>query len=301
MKKAMMIIFVCFLIINFTLPTMAYTHSKVNSNIDIGKTEIVLSDRSRLEIEYLPSDGTRTNKDNFPFIVREYNDNMLTEIRGYVGSDIVQITNYIDGNKIDQKTKDVSDIVTRTKMEKMNVRNSLRSLNAGKNKLGSIIYNKAYGSNEEKEIIVYSKITDRDMESYEIHAEASSTVSLIVSSLVSKGLGAVMKKADITSLVITLVSGLGGIVANGIIGIFVKDTVAVEATYYTLNGYYSPTGYYSPDYEGVARQVKTKKSNSYNKWFYEGYTPHNWKDGPLANMLYLGTFGGVYPYVKEYR
>ena len=86
-----------------------------------------------------------------------------------------------------------------------------------------------------------------------------------------------------------------------IISISLDESVSVDAYHYALTGYYEPTNYYSPGYEGIERHVKTKKSSAYNEWFYEGFTPHQWKDGPLANVLYIGTFGGTYPYVKEYR
>ena len=147
-----------------------------------------------------------------------------------------------------------------------------------------------------------TKITKNDLESYRIHALATDSVTTIVGALVGAGLGVILGPLiDIPAIVVSIVTSLGGSAVGGAIGIAIDDSVAVDTTYYTLTGYHAPTNYYSPGYDGVARLVKTKNSNAYNKWFYEGYTPHNWKDGPLANVLYIGTFGGTYPYVKEYR
>lgn len=58
---------------------------------------------------------------------------------------------------------------------------------------------------------------------------------------------------------IAIISGLGGSVAGGAIGIAFSEDVAVNAKYYTLTGYHAKTNRYSSGYDGVARQVYTKK------------------------------------------
>ena len=102
-------------------------------------------------------------------------------------------------------------------------------------------------------------------------------------------------------IAIAIVSGLGGSVAGGAIGIAFSEDVAVNSKYYMLTGYHAITNRYSSGYDGVARQVCTKNSNYYKKWFYDGFTPYNWKDGDnLAISLWNSMIGTTWPYVKAY-
>ena len=104
-------------------------------------------------------------------------------------------------------------------------------------------------------------------------------------------------------MAIAIVSAYGGNVAGGaIIGVLFTEKVAVDATYYTLTGYHSTSNYHTAGYYGIARLVKTKNSNAYNKWFYEGYTPQEWRKGDsLANILWIAVFARPFPYVYAYQ
>lgn len=297
MKKAIASILACvFLLCTFSFPALADT------NVATGTNEVILSDTSRIELTYLSNGGTRSSSTGNGFIVRQYEgDQVVQEVTGYVGGPTIQIVDYNNGNVVKQTTRNVADIVTKTSVS-VPSDSFTRAASSYGDYLGRIIYNKASGSNEEREITVYSKVTKHDLESYRIHALATDSINAIVGALVGAGLGLILgPEIGIPALVASIVTSLGGSAAGTVVGIAIDDSVAVDATYYTLTGYYAPTNYYSPGYEGVARLVKTEYSSAYNQWFYEGYTPHNWKDGPLANVLYIGTFGGTYPYVKEYR
>lgn len=94
----------------------------------------------------------------------------------------------------------------------------------------------------------------------------------------------------------------GGNTLGGKIGVAFPEPVAVEATYYTLTEYHSASNHYIAGHKGVERLVTTKKSNSYNKWFYEGYTPHNWKKSDdFATILWMSVFARPFAYVHAYR
>lgn len=288
MKKAISSVLICIaLLLNLTAPVMASTNASTDVN--------------RIELVYLTNDNSRAseNGNGTPFVVKQYQGNQVVqEVTGYVGGPTIQIIDYYNGKIIKQTTRNVSDFVSKISETPSDSSNATSDYGSY---LGRIIYNKASGSNEEREITVYSKQTYFNEESFRIHAEATDTISSLVGALVGAGLGVILgPMIDIPALVLGIVTGLGGGAVGGLVGIAIDEAVSVDAYYYTLTGYYEPTNYYSPGYEGIERLVQTK-GPAYNKWFFEGYTPQQWKDGPLANVLYLGTFGGIYPYVKEYR
>lgn len=146
--------------------------------------------------------------------------------------------------------------------------------------LGHIIYNKDIGNTVSGEdLIIYSKITNQDSESYIINGALSDLLSDI-SGIILSVLFSVISIANVAqTIAIAIVSYYGGNTLGGKIGVALPEPVTVEATYYTLTGYHSPSNYYTAGHRGVERLITTRKSNSYNKWFYEGYTPHNWKKG----------------------
>lgn len=297
MKKLIVSILICLSIFsNYVIPTMA------SANVgDIGTIKMAFSSTSHIELSYFPSYASSSTTNEKSFLIKQYEGTqIIQEVRGQVGGSTIQITDYKNGNIVGEKTRAVSGIITKTS------ENASNKLFVGAvtadygNVIGKIVYNKAYGSNEEKVLSVYSKITKNDSESYRINGTATDTLSIIVGAAVSIGLGAI-PGINLLELVGAIITSLGGSIAGGAIGIIFSESVSVIATYYTLRGYYAPTKYYSPGYDGVARFVTTRKSSSYNKWLYEGFTPQNWKDGDsLANFLWLGTFGGTYPYVKKY-
>lgn len=294
MKKSISSVLICIaLLLNITIPAIASTNMS---------TESTGSNATHIDLMYLTNATTNSSKNGYgtSFVVKQYQENQVVqEVKGYVGGPTIQIIDYSNGEVIKQTTRNVSDFVTKiseTTSDALNATSDYGSY------LGRIIYNKATGSNEEREITVYSKLTDYDQESFRIHAAATDTVSSVVGAVVGAGLGVILGPlVDIPALIMGIITGLGGSVVGGLVSISLDESVSVDAYHYALTGYYEPTNYYSPGYEGIERHVKTKKSSAYNEWFYEGFTPHQWKDGPLANVLYIGTFGGTYPYVKEYR
>lgn len=279
--------------------------ASANMSKDVNRTgtnEVALSDTCRIELTHLPNGVARSSLDEKHFVVKQYQvDQIVQEVKGCFGAPTIQIIDYNHGEIVKKTTRNVSDFATKSS-EITPVAPLTRAGSDYGTSLGRNIYNKAYGSHEEREITVYSKVTKHDEESYHLHATATDSITTIVGALVGAGIGAFLGPIiEIPALVASIVSSLGGSIAGGAIGILIDDSVSVDATYYTLTGYHAPTNYHSPGYDGVARLVKTQSHSAYNKWFYEGFTPHNWDDGPLANILYLGTFGGTYPYVKEYQ
>lgn len=301
-KKTIASVLIC---ISLLLTSSFSALAATNVSTDKGTTGtygVALSNTSRIELTYLTNSGTRSSVNGDAFVVKQYEGSeVIQEVTGYVGGSTIQIIDYNNGKVVKQTTRNISDMVTKTS-ETTSVDSLTSAATNHGTVLGHIIYNKSFESNEERKITVYSKITKNDLESFRIHALKTDSINAIIASVVGAGLGRVLGPLiDIPALVTSIVTGLGGSVVGAAIGIAIDESVAVDATYYTLTGYYAPTNYYSPGYDGIARLVKTQQSRVYNKWFYEGFTPHNWKEGPLANMLYIGTFGGTYPYVKEYR
>lgn len=300
MRKILLSIFLCAsVILNNTMLAIAL----IPKNYAIAFSEINNQDSSyqnRLQVEYSARSFIDKSLHKQEFVVKQYKNNeLIEEVRGKIGGSSIEICKIHHGLVVSKAVRSVSDFVTKTSANIL-VRPYVYFQSDNGTRLGCIIYNKSFESNEERELTVYSKITKRDIESFRVHGTAADTVAAIVGAAVSIGIGKLLGSISISGVIEAIISSLGGSIAGGAIGIFFDEVVAVDATYYSLRGYHEPSDYYSPEYNGVTRLVKTRNSKVYNEWFYEGFTPHNWKEGPLANMLYIGTFGGTYPYVKEY-
>lgn len=168
--------------------------------------------------------------------------------------------------------------------------------------LGQVIYNKEYGYNKEQKVTVYSKITKQDTEAYVIKGAFSDSIA-DVAGLILSVMGVFIPGASTAvKIANAIVLYYGGKIIGNAIGVTFAENVAVDATHYTLFGYHGSSYYYTAGFNGVERHVKTTSSNAYNKWLYEGFTPHTWKDGDhLASNIWTAIFGRPFPYVKEYR
>lgn len=100
---------------------------------------------------------------------------------------------------------------------------------------------------------------------------------------------------------ICFISSVGGSVAGGAIGVAFSEEVAVDAYDYDLVGYDYVLDRSTRIQSGIARRVLTKDSKAYDEWFYDWFTPHNWKDNTLAYWFWMDFNGGDhYPGVKSY-
>lgn len=295
MRKIIGLLMSFILLFTFSVPAFAADNEEVQS-----ETIIHLSDDSYMEIVSSLNEDTRVQNNDTTFLIREYkHDELVHTVEGSFGGEKLICVDYKGGQEVNRKIINIADRVTVSKSnsECSVLRGSYGSV------LGHIIYNKDIGNNTPGEdITVYSKVTNQDYESYTINGAVADTISDI-SGIILSVLSAFIPSANVaTSIAIAIVSAFGGNVAGGAIGVAFTEEVAVDATYYTLTGYHASSKYYTPGYKGVERLVKTKKSSAYNKWFYEGYTPSNWKKGDdLASVLWSAVFGRPFPYVYAYR
>lgn len=166
---------------------------------------------------------------------------------------------------------------------------------------GHITYNTtSYGTDER--LRVYSKLTNTDNEAFTVNGKVTDTLAVIVG-LIAGAFTTWLTNGLIIAqqIAIGIVGGLGGSVAGGAIGITFSEDVAVNAYYYTLTGYNSNTNQYTQGFEGVARLVTTQSSSYYSQWFYDGYTPRNWKANAFAYTLWYQFFAAdYYPGVLSY-
>lgn len=299
MKKIISLLLSFAMIFTLTIPTFAAS-DKSFADGQQEKTTIQLSAGSYIEITLLTNNRTRASNDSESFLIKEFIHNELTHtVEGSFGGSQLICTNYEDGRMVNQKIINVSDRVSASRSESCQ---TVATASYG-SVLGRIVYNKDIGNNRPgEELTVYSKITNQDLESYTINGKASDTISVIAGLLLSVLSVFIPSANTVTSMAIAIVSAYGGNVAGGAIGVLFTEKVAVDATYCTLTGYHSTSNYHTAGYYGIARLVKTKNSNAYNKWFYEGYTPQEWRKGDsLANILWIAVFARPFPYVYAYQ
>jgi len=144
-------------------------------------------------------------------------------------------------------------------------------------------------------------LTDNDLESYTINGKTTDTLA-IITGVVASIISIFVPQATIwKQIAVAIISSVGGSAAGGAIGVVFSEPVAVEAYYYSLTGYDYTSGRYTSSYSGIARRVVTKNSSAYDEWFYDGFTPRNWKDNTLAYWFWSNLNGGdQYPGVKVY-
>lgn len=302
MKKYISILLSFIMIFNLSTPVFAASNVVSLPSTYQERSIIPLSDGSKNRLEILSSSDTNTHKlkEGEEFFIQEFKNNQLIHtVQGTYGGNSLICTDYENNQITNQKIIDIADRVTITH----NDSNNITPIASHGSVLGHIIYNKDIGNTVPGEdLTIYSKITNQDSESYIINGAVSDLLSDI-SGIILSVLFSVISTANVAqTIAIAIVSYYGGNILGGKIGVAFSEPVAVEATYYTLTGYHSASNYYTAGHKGVERLVKTKKSNSYNKWFYEGYTPHNWKKGDdFATILWMSVFARPFPYVYAYR
>lgn len=298
-KKVVSILLCLAIIMSMTVPAMAINTTVSEKTMRINVTEDVY-----LDIVISPNKERKVNADSGDeFIIRQYvNDNLTQVVSGEVGTGKVFVVNY-ENSKVKNEevlfTADRATVKSSTDEQPMEMRAS--STNYG-NVIGYIVYNKAYGSQREEELAVYSLKGTTKTGEYVINGAMGDTVS----EFIAIGFDLIGAIIPFKSIAIKIFTGIFLRHVSGGIGDVITDSfteeVDVKATPYTLRGYHAASNYYSLGYEGTEYYVTSTSSDHYGEWYYEGYTPHTWKDGDiLANILWVSIFGGVYPYVKEYR
>ena len=298
MKRLLISIILSILIMfNSVMPTMANT-TTVNDN-----TIVSLSSSNHMEISVISTNGYRAVRGGEKFLIKHYdNGNVIQTVQGTIGGDQILSTSYENGRVKSKKVINVSDRIQKVNNADIVLGSSARAVTNSWGVLGHIIYNKEYGSNVEQKVAVHSKLTKDDNEGYIINGALKDSISDITG-LVLSVMGIFLPGASVAAQIAkAIVLHYGGKIIGDAIGVNFTENVSVRAKYYTLRGYHIASNYYTAGFDGVERHVKTVSSKAYNKWLYEGFTPHTWKDGDhLASNIWTAIFGRSFPYVKEYR
>lgn len=287
--------------ISLAIPAMA---ACTNTSDQDKYVSFQTSNTGRMEIIYDTANKSKSvfNSNQNAFEINQYeNDELIQTVIGCPGGDKLLVQNYEAGELRSEEIILIADRVSTHKTASDLALNRRTSKASYGSLLGTIIYNKAVAGTVEEQIKVYSNLTSQDTESYTINGKASDTLAVVVG-IIASVVSVFIPVATVPrQIAVAIISALGGSVAGGVIGIAFSEDVAVNSEYYTLTGYHARTNRYSSGYDGVARQVCTKNSSYYNEWFYEGYTPYNWKDGDnLAIALWNSMIGTMWPYVKQY-
>ncbi|WEG35121.1 hypothetical protein PYS61_04060 [Amygdalobacter indicium] len=297
MRKVLLsVVLSILMVLNFVMPAMAAGNTENNTTI------ISLAETSSMEISVFSSNGERATNDGQPFLIKQYdNGTVVQTVEGTIGGNQIISTLYENGQMKSERVINVLDRVQKIINSDNAIESSTRAATSYGGVLGHIIYNKEYGSNIEQQVTVYSKITSRDSEGYVINGALADTLS-DVAGLILSAIGACIQVPSIAAqIAMAIVLYYGGNVIGDAIGVTFTENVSVDATHYTLTGYHAASNYYTSGFDGVERLVKTTSSSAYNHWFYEGFTPHTWKDGDhLASNIWTAIFGRAFPYVKEY-
>lgn len=294
-------VLLCMVLI-FVLAAPAFATQVETGNVVSFKT----SETGRMEIYTREQDGEQRLQDSSnvitgTFEIRQYEDEKLVQvITGDYGGAELLVTNYLNGRVAGVEVIDLSERIVK-RVGQLVTSKELTRADYG-SAIGHITFKAVAGSETRAWVQVLSKLTYTDEESYTIHGTAADTLAVIVG-IIASIVSVFIPTATIwREIAIAIIAAFGGSVAGGAIGIAFSEDVAVDAYYYTLTGYEALYNRYTPGTSGVARLVKTKRSNSYNEWFYENYTPANWRDVVLAMYfwmyLYQDDFPGVYSYTS---
>lgn len=301
MKKIRKII--CAVLCMALLFTMIVPSYATTNNVSM--TSFQLSSNSSLKIEYHYTVNNLSAKQNASapklesFTVSQYyNGDLIQTVLGTPGGDKIFVTNY-EKNGI---VTGVETILTADRVEfcdPVNVESS--NAKASQTTLGYITYKPTAETGQTNRIRVYSEQTGHDRRSYVINGKATDTVAIITNLIISV-LAAIFipPLAVAKEIAVAIIMGVGGSIVAETIGVAFSESVSVDAYDYTLTGYDYTTARYTLGYDGTANQVKTVNSNYYNKWFYDGFTPANWKHNTLAYWFWCDLFAEAYPQVKSY-
>lgn len=286
----------------FTMVVPAFAAS--NNNLT---ATYQLSSTNSLEIKYnYIEDSNETNRNSTTkklesFTVSQYyNGKLFQTVSGTVSGDRLLVTNYDNGIPTGKEIIYIADRVQQC--DSVSVESfSQHNTRAGQTQLGHITYKPTVETGTTHRIRVYSEKTASDMRSRIINGKATDTVSIIVGIIISV-LAAIFFPVETIAgtLASCIITGVGGSLVGKAIGVAFSEPVAVYAHDYTLTGYDYSTGRYTLGYDGTANQVKTVNGNYYNEWFYDGFTPDNWKHNSLAYWFWCDLFSETYPQVKSY-
>jgi len=165
---------------------------------------------------------------------------------------------------------------------------------------GDITYKRLYQTDPQERAQVQYEMYYSDNEAYTINGQAADTLAVIVGIVASIISVFIPAAAVWKQIAIAVVSAWGGSIAGGAIGVFFSEDVAVNAYYYHMRGYDYNYPRYSQVYSGIARKVTTQSSGAYNEWFYDGFTPYNWRDNTLAYWIWTDLWPTQYPGVEYY-
>lgn len=305
MRRIISLFLCAVFLFTFTTPAFAAT-------VEIKSTEtFATSDTGYIEITSWTESVQRgsaqiaaaSNEITYNFEIKQYELNELTQkVTSDLNNGKLIVTNYTDGIPVSTEFIYIADRVKRTKISAdTEVASTTATTTSVGTAIGHISYKTtSYGTNER--LRVHSKFNRSDTESYTINGRATDTIAIIIGLLVGAFTTWLTKKEDISyQIAVGIITGLGGSVAGGAIGITFSEDVAVTASYYTLTGYDISTGRYTQGFEGISRYVVTQSSSYYRQYFYDGYTPNNWKDSGFAYMLWSQLFAGdYYPGVSSY-
>lgn len=246
-----------------------------------------------------------SESDDYDYLVTQYEGTQIAQtVAVYLEADSLLVTNYKNGEVTSQETIRISDRVTKTtsyvEVAPVVPTNDTRSIGS---RIGSITYATSIYDTTSRFVSVYSKYNYTDTESHTINALATDTlavVSGIILGIIGVFVAEALSAGTATQIAIAVITSAGGSAAGGAIGVALSEEVAVQASYYTLTGYEPSTGRYTRSYNGVARQVITQGSNSYREWFYENFTPRNWKDRDFAYWLWCDLSNNSFPGVSSY-
>ena len=311
MKKFISLILVLAMALSVcVLPAQAVNISETAENDYM--SSFATSDTGRMDISYTvsaPSSFATSTMREIHFSIKQYEGNELVQtVDGEAGGSQLLVTDYQNGAVVQRRIVPVSDIIEPIYGTDLNAQDAEASSVAASSvgtRIGYITFNPVTYESSGRRISVYRSLDDSDVTGYVIHGKAIDTLSVIVGAIASVISVFIPQESVAEQIAIAIISALGGSVAGGAIGITFSENVAIRYYDYTITGCDSATtGYdrYTYGYTGREMHVLTEHSDYYDEWFYEGYTPHTWKNDNLLPYFFWNDLwpNETYPQVKSY-
>lgn len=280
-----------------------------------------ISDRVRLEIHISAQSGAGQ-----PFEIKQIENGEVVQIvSGTEGGECLTVTNYNNGIVTGVESIRIADRVKKTGGDAASDKgddlgntgptgsigimgfgpgvNDHKLDGNGSNPLGTITYNKqgntsSTGDYVEEQVTVYSELTSEADETRTIFGGINDTESIIEGIIIGAFFDIVLQ-ASLVDLAANVILSFVKDVAVGTITGKYDVELTVRAYRYTMTAYLAGSSDYSVFY-GEAQRV-TVPGPHYDQWFYEGYTPDNWKFGDdMALDLWKTFFNAPFPGVKSY-